>query len=76
MLTSTSCKNWLSFEKTNYNATINQYMFDCLIKALHSLDQSREILDFYAFSSFHECMLKDLKEITTISLFKRFSRPL
>ena len=76
MLTSTSCKNWLSLEKTNYNSTINQYVFDCLVKAFHSLDQSREILDFYAFSSFHECMLKDLKEITTISLFKRFSRPL
>ena len=43
---------------------MNQYIFDCMIRAFNSLDESREVLDFYAFSSLNECMLKDLKEIT------------
>lgn len=73
MLTSNSWQNWLSSEKTNYNSIMNQYIFDCMIRAFNSLDQSREVLDFYAFSSLNECMLKDLKEITILSLWKRFS---
>ena len=44
-----------------------------MIRAFNSLDESREVLDFYAFSSLNECMLKDLKEITILSLWKRFS---
>jgi len=73
MLTSNSWQNWLSSEKTNYNSIMNQYIFDCMIRAFNSLDESREVLDFYAFSSLNECMLKDLKEITILSLWKRFS---
>lgn len=72
MVTSNSWKNWLSFEKTNNAEAMNQYIFDCMICAFNSLDQSREILDFYAFNSLNECILKDLKEITILSLWKRF----
>nr|ALO20928.1 cell division protein [Microglena monadina] len=73
MLTSNSWENCFSFEKTSLDKIFNQYMFDCFTQAYNSLDQYREILDFYAFTSLNECMLKEFKEITIINLFKRLS---
>lgn len=73
MLTSNNWKNWFSFEKTSLDKIFNQYMLDCFIEAYNSLDQYREILDFYAFTSLNQCMLKEFKEITIINLFKRLS---
>ena len=72
VITSNSWKNWFDFQKTNYNSIINQYIFESMISICTSLDKSREILDFYAFNSANEGMLKDLKEITLFSLLKRF----
>ena len=73
LLTSNSWENWFSFEKTSLDTIFNQYMFDCFTQAYNSLDHYREILDFYAFTSLNECMLKEFKEITIINLFKRLS---
>ena len=77
-LTSGSWNNWFNFSEANQQITLhqiyNQYIFDCFIKTYTSLDQSREILDFYAFTSLNHCMLKELKEISIINIFNRFSK--
>jgi hypothetical protein len=72
MLPSNSCENWFSFEKTNLDKIFNQYIFECFTNAYNSLDPYREILDFYAFISLNESILKEFKEITILSFFKRF----
>jgi SpoVK/Ycf46/Vps4 family AAA+-type ATPase len=74
MLTSGSWNNWFNFEKTTLHEIYHQYTLDCFTKAYNSLDQQREVLDFYAFTSLNQCMLKDLKEITIMNIFKRFSQ--
>lgn len=73
MLTSGAWNNWFNFEKTTLHEIYNQYTLECFTKAYNSLDQYREIIDFYAFTSLNQCMLKDLKEISIINIFKRFS---
>lgn len=73
MLTSGSWNNWFNFEKTTLYDIYQQYTFDCFTKVYNSLDQHREILDFYAFTSLNQCTLHHLKEITMINIFKRFS---
>ena len=73
MLTSGSWNNWFNFEKTTLYDIYQQYTFDCFTKVYNSLDQHREILDFYAFTSLNQCTLHHLKEITMINVFKRFS---
>ena len=74
MLTSGSWNNWFNFEKTTLHEIYHQYTLDCFTKAYNSLDQQREILDFYAFTSLNQCMLKDFKEITIMNIFQRFSQ--
>jgi hypothetical protein len=74
ILTSSSWNNWFSFEKTTVQEVYNQYIFECFIKAYNSLDKSREVLDFYAFTSLNHGILKDLKEITNLNIFNRFSK--
>jgi hypothetical protein len=74
ILTSGSWNNWFNFEKATLHQIYHQYTLDCFTKAYNSLDQQREILDFYAFTSLNQCMLTDLKEISVINMFKRFSQ--
>ncbi len=72
-LTNGIWNHWFNFETITSQEIYNQFMFDCFIKAYTSLDKSREILDFYAFNSLNQSIIKEFKEISVIKTFSRFS---
>jgi hypothetical protein len=67
-----SWNSWFDFHKSSYDLYSSHYIFECLTNAYKTLDQNRELLDYYVVNLLEKGLgtNKELNEIEILELFK------
>ena len=67
-----SWNSWFDFHKSSYDLYSSHYIFECLTNAYKTLDQNRELLDYYVVSLLEKGFgtNNELNEIEILELFK------
>jgi hypothetical protein len=67
-----SWNSWFDFDKSSYDLYSSHYIFECLTNAYKTLDQNRELLDYYVVSLLEKGLgtNNELNEIEILELFK------
>ena len=67
-----SWNSWFDFHKSSYDLYSSHYIFECLTNAYKTLDQNRELLDYYVVNLLEKGLgtNNELNEIEILELFK------
>nr|YP_009185250.1 cell division protein [Phacotus lenticularis]ALO63577.1 cell division protein [Phacotus lenticularis] len=67
-----SWNSWFDFHKSSYDLYSSHYIFECLTNAYKTLDQNRELLDYYVVTLLEKgfCTNNELNEIEILELFQ------